>query len=526
MKFKKSTFASSLLICIFGLIAILSKASASVSVSAAIGAQITQEFETGKLQISKLVLEEPHIVPADLLNRYLSRFDNKKITIHVLQQVQSWLSNYYYQQGYVNSGVIVPNQKIENGIIKFKAVHGRLTKVEVNGLDSISRDFVNETVAANITVPLNVKNLQKALLIMRRHPRVSKIDGHLSPGDNLGKSILTVNIKEKPAFNLQTQVSNHQSPSIGQYRLDLLARHNNVTGFSDQLEVNIAYSEGLKEGKFFYSLPLKLHSTQLSVHSAYSQFSVLEADVKSESTMWGVSLLQPIINKRNYGITAGIGIDVKHMTVDLFGKPSDLPGFNNGESNSTPLLFNISARIQKPYLAFSSIIELRQGLDYTPYDEKNENQQYSIVTGQIDLAVKIRRKLEWRFKVSSQYSPDTLLPNEKFAIGGVRSVKGYRENLLVRDNGIIANMLFRIPVRSSKINLIPFFDFGRSWNTSDGLQSSNEETIFSTGLGLTYQFRKSIFTEIYWGKTLSDPKTNRDISQDNSVHFLLRYNAF
>jgi hemolysin activation/secretion protein len=58
------------------------------------------------------------------------------------------------------------------------------------------------------------------------------------------------------------------------------------------------------------------------------------------------------------------------------------------------------------------------------------------------------------------------LPLEQMAIGGRFSVRGYRENTMVRDHGLIVSLEGRIPLVENRrwaefVQLVPFVDFGR-----------------------------------------------------------------
>jgi hemolysin activation/secretion protein len=97
-----------------------------------------------------------------------------------------------------------------------------------------------------------------------------------------------------------------------------------------------------------------------------------------------------------------------------------------------------------------------------------------------------------------------LLALEQFSAGGFDSVRGYLENQMVRDRGIVSSLEFRLPVMFNKagagiVNLAPFFDFGGSWDING---SPNPTTIYSTGLGLLVTPGKHISAQIYWGYRL------------------------
>lgn len=72
-------------------------------------------------------------------------------------------------------------------------------------------------------------------------------------------------------------------------------------------------------------------------------------------------------------------------------------------------------------------------------------------------------------RIATQLTPDSLLPLEQFSIGGVDTVRGYRQNQFVADNGITGSLEIRFPIVKDPggfgtIQIAPFFDFGKVWN--------------------------------------------------------------
>jgi hemolysin activation/secretion protein len=64
-------------------------------------------------------------------------------------------------------------------------------------------------------------------------------------------------------------------------------------------------------------------------------------------------------------------------------------------------------------------------------------------------------------RVGAQLTPDSLLPLEQFSIGGIDTVRGYRQNQRVGDNGLVGSLEVALPiVRDRKgigvIQLAPF----------------------------------------------------------------------
>ena len=71
---------------------------------------------------------------------------------------------------------------------------------------------------------------------------------------------------------------------------------------------------------------------------------------------------------------------------------------------------------------------------------------------------------------------------EKFAMGGANSVKGYKENIFVRDSGIVGLAHLKIPVYRSKFFVLPFVNYGTSWERNDGiLGGTQRKELLSVG---------------------------------------------
>jgi hemolysin activation/secretion protein len=139
------------------------------------------------------------------------------------------------------------------------------------------------------------------------------------------------------------------------------------------------------------------------------------------------------------------------------------------------------------------------------------------------------------FRLDVQLTTEPLLPLEQIAIGGRFSVRGYRENQLVRDNGLIASLESRIPlVRNTRwaeyVQVVPFVDFGWGWNRK--VDTPDPTTLLSIGLGLrwgaTWRVAVPLRTqaEVFWGYKLKDVRTEGGNLQDKGLHLQFVVSAF
>src|SRR5205823_499988 len=118
---------------------------------------------------------------------------------------------------------------------------------------------------------------------------------------------------------------------------------------------------------------------------------------------------------------------------------------------------------------------------------------------------------------------------EQMSVGGMDSVRGYRENQLVRGRGVVSSVEFRVPVLSDKagngiVQLAPFFDWGGAWNVGESTPSPR--FIYSVGVGLLVNPNRHFDARLYWGYRFEHVRTEGNDIQDLGIHFKVSFAAF
>ena len=130
-------------------------------------------------------------------------------------------------------------------------------------------------------------------------------------------------------------------------------------------------------------------------------------------------------------------------------------------------------------------------------------------------------------KFESQLADRPLLALEQLGFGGQDSVRGYRQDLLLADNGVIASAEVRFPIftppESKQVfQLVPFLDFGYGWNQPNSPRPQ-PNSIASTGLGLRYQSNDNFSARLDYGIPFTAIE-NRRTGQEKGFYFSLNYN--
>jgi hemolysin activation/secretion protein len=234
------------------------------------------------------------------------------------------------------------------------------------------------------------------------------------------------------------------------------------------------------------------------------------------------------------------GESIENHTFLLSEPFSFSPGAEEGKSRVTALRFSQEwiSRSQTRVLAASSRFSL--GLDAlgaTRREPGIPDGQYLAWLGQFQWVEVLNPSgIQIIARVDAQFTDDSLLPVEQMAVGGRYTVRGYRENQLVRDQALLASLESRIPLVESSffadyLNLAPFLDYGRAWNKD--LPTPPIKSISSVGLGLRWGMtlvrspvRLQSQFEIYWGYPLRDVDHAGNNLQDDGIHLQLLMRVF
>jgi hemolysin activation/secretion protein len=478
------------------------------------------------------------------------------ISAEQLQEVKNLITRYYIEKGYINSGAIIPDQKVNDGVVKIKIIEGKLLEVEVTGNKRLRSAYVKERLESKEGEALNINELQDRLQLLQQNPRFERINAELGPGVRLGEGILKIDVREDRPYHFGFKFNNHRSPSVGAYRGEIDFWHNNLTGlfgnqngWGDTLYLRYGLTKGLNDYTLKYDFPLDHNDTRLSFHIERSDSDVVESpfnllDVESEADTYAVTISHPLFKKPKESFEVAVRFEKRSSKTFLLGRPfSFSPGVRDGESNLSVIRFSQDYlnRSRTHVLAARSSFNVGvNALESTINEDGSPDSQFFSWLGQFQyvqrldsLSNKFRKESQFLFRTDFQWTDQDLLPLEKFSIGGAATVRGYRENYLTRDRGLVSSLEFRIPItklplpgisknpEDGQLEFAPFMDYGYSWNADS--ETPGPKDIYSVGLGLRWTANQYIYAEVYWGYALRDvPDPDDEDLQDDGVHFEMR----
>ena len=477
-------------------------------------------------------------------------YTNRTLATEDLERLRLELTLLYVNKGFITSGAIIPDQDVTNGVINIQIIEGRLAKIDVEGHNWFRAGYLRDRIERGAETPLRMEPLQERLQFLQQDPRIERINAELRPGDKRGDSILHVNVKETSPWKAWLDFSNYQTPVVGAERGLATIAHQNVTGNGDAFSFTYGRSRGVNPiVDTSYSLPLNRYDTTFIASYRRNDFLVIDQnfralDLNAESEIIGLTLRQPIY--RTLTDEFSVAITGEHLYNKTTSKLDDIPGqpfkFIPGSSDTGVSTVSALRFIQEyVHRTSTSVIAARSrfsvGLDVLSATTNNSDTlpdgQFFSWLGQVQA---VRRFDDWwglqlLGQVSLQLANDRLFSLEQIPVGGRFSVRGYRENTLIRDNAFLASIESRFPLISFAtgeplLQFAQFVDLGRPWSAKPRPGPSNtnplddRDTLASVGLGLRWNIlpRDRARVELYWGLPLNHITNSTGNLQDHGIH--------
>jgi hemolysin activation/secretion protein len=470
-------------------------------------------------------------------------YRNRDLTTEDLEKVRLALTLLYVNKGYLTSGAVIPDQDVTFGTIVIQIVEGTLARIDVEGNEWFRSSYLRDRVARGLSTPLSIHPLQERIQLLQQDPRIERINAELKPGDIRGESVLNVRVKDANPFRAWLEFNNYQTPTVGAERGLATVAHQNVTGHGDQFMFTYGRSHGVNPIiDTSYSLPLNAYETTFTAYYRRNAFLVVEnpfraLDLNVDSQVIGIALRQPVYRTvtDEFAVTlTGEHLYLKTTSAfDAPGLPSlFIPGSSTtGVATVSALRFSQEYTHRSPSLVFAALSRVSVGLDVlgaTINSGPLPDGQFVSWLGQAQV---VKRLDDWwgvqlLGRVAAQVASDRLFPLEQMPVGGRFSVRGYRENTLVRDDAFMASFesrfpLLRFPSGEDRVQFAPFVDFGHAWNAKG--DTPDLRTLASVGAGLRWMIlpQERARFEVYWGQQLNHVRGGEGNMQDHGIHLQL-----
>jgi hemolysin activation/secretion protein len=318
-------------------------------------------------------------------------------------------------------------------------------------------------------------------------------------------------------------------------------------GFGDLLTANYGRSAALNDGFIDYSVPIASDDTRISLRydrngNVVVTPALAPLNITSSYASVGAGISRPFYRAAQQNLTLGLSLERRQEQTFLLGMPFDfVPGSSNGETNVTALRFTQSWLDRNVDRAFAFRSTMSFGLEALGATVTNmatrmtPTGQFFAWLGQAQYVRRFYRDWEVLVRSDLQLSDRPLFQIEQFALGGIDTVRGYREYLTVTDDAALVSAELHIPIArlhlprladtpdAGMLQLVPFYDFGRGWNVDR--PTPFPPSISGVGGGLRWLIGSGITADFYYAKALRRVDVGNSL-EDRGIYFRVTTRLF
>ncbi len=470
----------------------------------------------------------------------------------------------FLSAGYLNSGLVVQRDApLVDGTLNLDLIYGQLATLESGG-PALTVKFTGDS-AAGLTAayvanrmpsalrrPLNGLDVERDFRLLADDPAIRTINADLRPGSRPGEAALLLLIDPQDRVDLYLTASNSRSPSVGGERIAAGGSIRNLLASGDLISAEAGRTEGLDDYTASYSTPLFTPALSLMLRGSINNAAVVDSqlvplDIRSRDRAGEVGLNYAVVRRPltplpeaggwspAQALSLGVSVARRRSRSFVLGQPfSFSPGSVDGRTRYTALRLTGDYLVRNVQDVFAVSVTGSLGLDGTRSPAPgalNPDRNFKALLVQLNYARRLTaQRLELRARLTGQISDSILYSGERLSSGGERTVRGYRENLLLTDKGAIGSIELSQPFSLSPPSQRQSgFDWGSfaiagfvdgAVLRNQGAAPLSQRSIYSVGASLSWLPSDAIAARITYAEALRKVPGlgSRDI-QDRGLHF-------
>jgi hemolysin activation/secretion protein len=467
----------------------------------------------------------------------------QELTFAQILEARDAVTHYYGCRGYTTSGALLPPQTSTDGQVNLQVVEGQLEDngIQIEGTRHLQPSYIRDRIERAITTPLNINRLLEGLRLLQIDPLIQSISADLQSGSRPGTNRLVVRVAEADSFSLTPSIDNSRSPSVGSFRRQVQLNETDLFGFGDGFNLNYSNTDGSDGVDVSYTIPINPRNGTLRLAYGATTSQVIELpferlNIESTSHYYEVTLRQPLLQSPTEELALGLTASRQESRAE-FSPPGAgkipfpaLGADEQGRTRISALRFfqEWTRRGSRSVVAARSQFSL--GLDAlgATTSDVTPDSRFFTWRGQGQWVQLLAPETLLLVRGEVQLGDAPLLSQEQFSLGGQDSIRGYRQDALLTDNGALLSAELRIPLfrvaHDGVVQIVPFVDVGKGWNSGEPNPPSS--LIAGTGVGLLWRQGNNFTARLDWGLPLVPVQSQERTWQENGIYFSVIFMPF
>jgi hemolysin activation/secretion protein len=463
-----------------------------------------------KLKIASVSITGSSVYSAQQLSALSEEIVGQTVSLEKVFEIAAAVTARYGKDGYILSRAIVPPQELDpdGAHITISVIEGYVDEVKWPDFVSKYKGFFSDY-AAKVSAdrPLNVRTLERYLLLANDLPGLSFESNLVASESNAGASTLVITGKED-GFDGYVSADNYGVEASGPYQATLGGSLNNQLGYNERFDFGVTLAGPSEDGRSELSY-LSWGYEQIFTSEGLTFFldgnaswgrpgttSLLAFDSKTSGVNVSAGIRYPFIRTRSENLTGTLAFDFKNSESSNLGIPAteDRLRIIRGE-----LAYDFADEHNGVNRLVGTASLGIEGLGSTA----NNNPLASRSPGDVDffkLTAEASRTQKFgdRFSaygsVFGQWSADPLLSSQECGYGGRSYGRGLDASIITGDQCLLASLELRrdLDVSDTFSGIISyaqpyaFVDYGHIWNIDAPLGTAKADDAASAGLGIRF----------------------------------------
>jgi hemolysin activation/secretion protein len=459
-----------------------------------------------------------------------------------VEAARTALEQAYHDAGYATVFVDIPEQQVQDGLVRLQVTEGKVDRVRIQGTRYFSNRWIRESIRQ-----LDEGNVPKLPVLQSELAAVNARTPDLSvtPVLKAGRTPGTVDVNLKVADTLPVhgslELNDRYTANTSKLRLAASLSYTNL--WQAQHAIALQYQSSIERPREVraivasYSLPVpSVDGLSLAFYGVDSKSDVAAVgtiSVLGTGRIWGGravyaprSAADTVLN------TTTLGLDYKSFLESI--------RLTDGTSLLTPVHYiNWSAAQSLALLRPKYQLQLDitgnfgvRGLVNDPTEFFNKRFNGTPNYFNLKLGTQYTRQLAAHLqgygRIGAQYTPYALVSNEQLAIGGFDTVRGYTEAAALGDRGWDASFELRsnffakaLRLPESLVHGFVFFDYGRVSVVDPLPKQVDKAELASYGVGIRLLPWHGISADLEYARAAKDSTTTKKDAQ--RAHLSLKW---
>ncbi len=458
---------------------------------------------------------------------------NAKFDIEAFQEVTQIITQQYRQAGFVLVRAYIPEQDVNDGVVRIGMFYGNISSIEFDGNKSYSESVLSKPFDSVENQPAHTQNIETAMLHLNDYPGYTSTSIFV-PGDQAGSSTMIVKTREEDTLDGSVSLDNYGSDLTGKNRIRLNLNFNNLSKRADQLNINAVQTINPTNslyGSLSYTIPVFRPGYTIGLNynnNSYAVGDIFEPlEIEGDSST--ISAFGKGIWKRSkkLNLYSSIQLAQKNSSSESAAFTSDtetkisITTLSSGFNGEAPWL---SAK-HGGDIAFSSGTAESEITGLTQQDQSfskiNLNYQFAFPLNFVESL----KSTHLILRSNIQQSSDELNALEQMPLGGPYTVRAYPISEFLVDKGFLFSIewVAKADVVSEykfleTLQVSAFIDYA-SGNLNVDNQNNVQTDITIKGLGFSAQTtpETGLKARFDLGIPIGEPFDDYVVSNDKSV---------